>query len=142
MSGLRVVGGLLALAAGVLSLLVPLDLLVGIGIFDPTKLGFTYGLLALVNGDIYVYLGLIFAILAIIGGLVGMAKKAGGGIALIIGIIWIIGGFIMVSVPILFPMSAMLLWTDQIVIGTTGVLTIEAILCLVGGILILASSSD
>jgi len=141
MGAAKVIGGLLALVAGILSLLVALDLLIGIGIFG-ASISIYIGAIILA-GEFYIYLGLIFAIIAIIGGIVGMAgKKAGGGIALIIAVIWLIGGFLASSVPLLFPMSAMLLWTGQIAIGGVGIISIEAIICLVGGILVLAGGSD
>lgn len=136
MGVVKVAGSVLVLAGGVLSLLIPIELLFGwFGLFDLLLLGFTYGLIVASIGEFYIYFGLILAILTILGGIIGFRKKAGGGIALVVGAIMILGGF--VNAPLLFPMSAMLLWTGQFFVGP-GVLTIEAILIVVGGILCLA----
>ncbi|MFW9786826.1 MAG: hypothetical protein ACFFE1_04080 [Candidatus Thorarchaeota archaeon] len=126
------IGGTLVLVGGVLSLLVPLEFLVGLGLFDVLQLGFTYGIIASYAGEFYVYFHLIIAIVAILGGIIGFTRKVGGGIAIAVGALMIIGGF--VDVYFLFPMSALLLWTGQIFLGP-GILTIEAILIVVGGIL-------
>jgi hypothetical protein len=144
MGAARVVGGILALAAGVLSLLVALDLMIGIGLF-----GLTFGyMIQGMAASIYpmvLYVQLILAILAILGGILALAgKKAGGIIALIVAIVWLAGGFIWTlstATVFLLPFSAILAWTDQIIFMTSGtIISIEAIICLVGGILGMSGS--
>ncbi|NVM53200.1 MAG: hypothetical protein HWN66_05815 [Candidatus Helarchaeota archaeon] len=147
MGAAKAIGGLLVFVAGVLVLLIALDFLNILEIFTSANPEYIdnimyYSYVWPAAGPNYPYIGLILAIFAIIGGILGMAgKKAGGAIALLIGALWFIGGFLLASVPILFPMSAIFFWTDQITIPN-GLIAIEAIICLLGSSLILASRED
>lgn len=139
MGAAKTIGGLLVFIAGVLVLLVALQFL-GILTIFPSSLLYAYVLLF--AGDAYQYVGLLLAIVVIVSGIIGMAgKKAGGVIALLIGVLWLMGGFLLSSVPLIFPMSAIYFWTDQIVIPN-GIIAIEAIICFLGGLLIVASGED
>jgi len=146
MGAAKAIGGILGLVSGVLVLLVALDLMIGLGIFGLTATTMTYAALILLYGTTVIYINLVIAIIALLGGILGLAgKKAGGGLALAAGIIWLIGGFLIASVPYLLPFSAIMAWTDQIIIismPNVYFISIEAILCLVGGIMILAGGSD
>lgn len=91
-----------------------------------------------------VYIQLFLAFLALLGGILALVgKKAGGYLALMVGVLWLMGGFIFNAAPQLFPLSAILAWINQIVI-TFGfdvyIITFEAVFCLLGGIIILAGS--
>ncbi|HUY00959.1 MAG TPA: hypothetical protein VMV49_15460 [Candidatus Deferrimicrobium sp.] len=139
MSALKAVGGILALAGGVLVVLLVLDMMIGLGIFTSMYM-MTYAVLVMVYGELFIYINLVIAILAVVGGILALAgKKAGGALALIAGIVWLIGGF--ANLAMIFPVSAIYAWTGQLVIGGF-LLSIEGILALVGGILALSGGSD
>lgn len=147
MGALKVVGGILALAGAALALLVALDLLIGLGIFNYMTFGGSFHMAtALLSNNINIYIGLALALLAIVGAILGMAGKRFGGIfALIAGALWLLGGLMWLQMPMLAPMSAMLIWTGQInfmAFPMIYVISIEAILCLIGGILVLAGGSS
>ena len=141
MGALKAVGGILGLAAGALVLLLCIDTIIGIGIFG----GVYDGMYAAY--PLSLWISLILAVLALVGAILGMAgRKLGGALVMIAGIVWLIEGFTFaMGIPetfILFPYSAIFAWIQQIQIGGTYIITIEAILCLLGGIFILASSED
>ena len=141
MGAAKAVGGILALAGSALVLLLALDMIIGLGIFTPGANLYSMAVIAawMIEGDVVIYIQLVIAIVGLVGAIVGFAKKAGGALALIAGVIWLIGGF--VGLAILWPLSALGMWTGQLLVGANFI-SIEAILCLVGGILILASGSD
>ncbi|MFX1294121.1 MAG: hypothetical protein ACFFD2_04595, partial [Promethearchaeota archaeon] len=122
--------------------------LFNIGIFNVANAYYTMTLMAIVfgAGQILIYISLIIAIVGLIGAILGLAgKKAGGALVLIAGVLWLIGGFIIMPVPQLWPLSGIAAWTNLIYISTGGeifFISIEAILCVLGGMLILAGSSD
>ncbi|MDD1777746.1 MAG: hypothetical protein LUQ65_06205 [Candidatus Helarchaeota archaeon] len=114
MGALKIVGGIFALVAGVLVLLVPLAILLDLPIFDPTMMAALYGGIHAIE-PMATYVNLILAILAIVGGILGLAgKKAGGVLALIAAIIWILGMIILAYIDptflILTTYSAFVLW--------------------------------
>jgi len=142
MGALKIVGGIFSLVGGVLVLLVPLAILLNIPLFDPTMLAMTYGGIHAVV-PLATYINIILAALAIVGGILGMAKKrAGGALSLVAAIVWMLGmiliTFVGISLIMLTPYSALLVWTG---IGLW-LFTIESIVVLLGGIFILAGGSD
>ena len=138
MSGLKVFGGLLGLVAGVLAALVCLDLIIGIGIF--TEIYMLAFALVHALSPWATYINLALAVLALIGGILGMSgSKGGGALLLVVGVVWLIGGFAGISE--IFPYSAIFAWTGQLTISGS-LVTVEAICCLLGGIFILAGGDD
>ena len=148
MGAAKAIGGLLALVGGILALLVPLDWLLGLNIFNYLSAGgIATGVIWALAGDIYWYIGLILAVIVVLGALIGMAgKKIGGALTLLVGLLWLLGGIIWTSVPQIAPVSGLLFWTDQIIIQAglfdVYIISFEAILALFGGLLILVSSSE
>ncbi|MFX1293776.1 MAG: hypothetical protein ACFFD2_02785 [Promethearchaeota archaeon] len=131
----------------VLVLLFTVDLLVGIGIFNVVN-SYTFGtaVVKLGTGLIVIYISLIIAIIGLIGAIVGLAgKKVGGALVLIAGGLWLIGGFLLGSMPQLWPLSGIGAWTGIILIQSGSIvyfISIEAILCILSGISILAGGDD
>ncbi|MFX1294824.1 MAG: hypothetical protein ACFFD2_08220 [Promethearchaeota archaeon] len=91
-------------------------------------------------------INLLVAVLAIVGGALGIASKGGaGGLALAAGIIAIICpiiGWVSGNVYIMFILSQYSLINFVTGYGFIWVLSIESFIILVGGIVILASPSD
>jgi len=148
MSALKALGGILALVGGALVLLLDLLWLFSIDVtaIFPVTAGLFAMALAVGMEPAILYIQLIVGLIAVIGGILGLAgKRAGGALALIAGVIWLIGGFLWGNVVILTPLSSFLGWTNLIVISTGSsaiVITVEAILSVVGGIMILPGGKD
>ena len=129
MSALKVIGGILALVGAVFVLITPVLAMI--------EYGFSM--------DSLIYL--LWPLLALIGGILGLAgKKAGGWLALIVGLIWVIFG-VLVMTPVgqawmLYLITLMPYLTVLLGFTIWGPITIEAVLVLVGGILILAGGDD
>lgn len=149
MSALKVVGGILALAAGALVLLLDLVLL-GFPLYSlfPSTGGFGMQATLVSMEPAILYVQLIVSIVAMGGGILGLiGKRAGGILALISGIVWLLGGFLFYYVLILTPLSALFAWTNlpgPLSIGGSYALliTFEAVLAVVGGILMLPKGKD
>jgi hypothetical protein len=143
MSALKVIGGLIALVAGILVLLPVLQLL-GVSILSLPYI-WQYMIIEVLIGNTFLYINLILVILIILGGLLGIAgKKVGAVFVLIAVILWIIGGLTLSGLEALLPISFSTAMTGNELIGTTGdwFVTLEAIIALLGGILILAGKSE
>ncbi len=123
MGALRVVGGVLALAGAALILVEVIIVIMNVGfVADEIML-------------------LLLPIIALIGGILGIAnKRAGGVLAMIVGIVWVIGAILFYM---LIPFSLYLIaapgWLS-VTLGFTiwSFVTIEVVLVLVGGILTIA----
>ena len=115
------------------------------GIF-PLTAGILAQAFAVMAEPSILYIQLIVALIAVVGGILGLAgKRAGGALALIAGVVWLIGGFLWGTVIILTPLSAIFGWTSQIAIPVGSdyiIITVEAILSVVGGIMILPGGKD
>ena len=142
MSALKVLGGLIALIAGILVLLPVLGLL-GVSIISFNYI-WQYNLVVILIGNTFVYINLVLAILAILGGIIGIAgKKVGAILVLIAAIVWIIGGLTLSGLESLVPISFYTAMTGNSLIGSGDwFLTLEAILALLSGLLILAGRSN
>ena len=142
MSALKVLGGLIALVAGVLVLLPVLELL-GVSIISFDYL-WHYSFVEFLIGNTFIYINLVLAILAILGGIIGIAgKKVGAVLVLIAAIVWIIGGLTISGLESLVPISFYTAMTGNSLIGSGDwFLTLEAILALIGSLLILAGRSN
>ena len=134
MGALKIVGGILALAGAGLVLVV--------AVLNLIEVGFTTNILFL----------MILPILALIGGILAIAgKRAGGILALIVGIIWLTIA-ILINVGVISPFEEWLQFVIQspflsfffLYLGVIvwGSLTVETILVFVGGILATAGGSD
>jgi hypothetical protein len=126
MGALKVVGGLLALAGGVLVLISWITLVMA---YLPITSSWS-----LIN--------LVAIVLAILGGILGLAgKKAGGVLALIAALIWILGIILVAIDPVnlswMFPMSYL-----SALISLDIFVTYESVLVLLGAIFILAGGSE
>ncbi len=131
----RVVGGILALAGAAL-MLIPIlpDISLYFALFSVDVMS---GLLFLIS--------FILIILALVGGIVALAgKKAGGILALIAGLVFVILGILVAVSPMLLLGPVGLMWifswgTTTIYLGLPLVLyiymSLETILVLVGGII-------
>ncbi|MFX1295770.1 MAG: hypothetical protein ACFFD2_13075 [Promethearchaeota archaeon] len=134
MGTVKVVGGILALAGGAMVLI--LCLLIA-------NLYLAGSMEMLLNWIV----NFIIAILAIIGSLMGIAgKKVGGILAFIAGLWWTIFG-ILISANIIsmFSSIGMILLPASLIgyyLVPLPYITIEGILCILGGLLLLAGSSD
>ena len=123
----KLIGGILALAAGAMILI---------------------GLFLWMNGDgvtldmPIAWWNIASSAVAIVGGILGLlGKKIGGILALIVGALWIIGGILAITyVTIDFVALSVTLY--YWIYDFTYVVSIEAIIAIVGGILLLVSSSD
>jgi hypothetical protein len=126
MGALKIVGGIFALAGGALVLIAWITLIqLGMDITSP---------LSLVN--------LAAIALSIIGGILGLAgNKAGGVLALIGAMIWILGIILIYIDPLTFlwmiPLTYLGVWIPFDII-----ITYESVLVLLGGIFILAGGSE
>ena len=134
MGALKIVGGILAVAGAGLVLFMQILALMDVG--------FTMNLLYL----------MVFPILALIGGILALAgKRAGGIIALVVGIIWLTIA-ILLNVDVISPFEEWLQFVIQspfqsffimyVGIVIWGFLTVETILVFVGGILATAGGSE
>ena len=134
MGALKIVGGILAVAGAGLVLFMQILALMDVG--------FTMNLLYL----------MILPILALIGGILALAgKRAGGIIALVVGIIWLTIA-ILLNVDVISPFEEWLQFVIQspfqsffimyVGIVIWGFLTVETILVFVGGILATAGGSE
>jgi len=134
MGALKIVGGILAVAGAGLVLFMQILALMDVG--------FTMNLLYL----------MVFPILALIGGILALAgKRAGGIIALVVGIIWLTIA-ILINLDIISPFEDWLAFVIQspfqsffvVYVGLIvwGWLTVETILVFVGGILATAGGSE
>ncbi len=147
MGGAAKAGGILALIGGALVLLEAILGMLGIPIFGSIFEATQYGLLQ--ASTTYLIIALALGALALIGGILALAeKKAGGVIALIVAIIWIIPGLLLLFSPLILfqvPFLAFLqppsFFFAMLGIGIW-IFTIEGILVLVGGILGLTASGD
>ena len=91
--------------------------------------------------NLIVYQNLIAAILLIIGGIYAFkGKKLGGWVALIIGLVWILGGILAAVTywDFLYLVSLSLLYY-AVQVEFLYLITIEAFLAVAGGIIILVS---
>lgn len=138
MSGLKVAGGIVALIGSVLVLLsVILGYLGVISLFQSVFAAVP------INGII----NLILALVALVGAILGMkGKRSGGALALAIGIVFILMGILMLMFEVTNPILALTFMPASLFVGLIGIglgpATFEAIMILVGGILILAGGKD
>ncbi len=125
MSTGRLIGGILALAAGALSLGATFYYVAGgIGFDNP---------IILTN--------LAISIVILVGGILGiLGKKVGGILALIGGALWLIGGLLVVvsdfAFYYLWPMSLFFIILN---VGILYFLSLESIIAVISGIIILVS---
>jgi hypothetical protein len=136
MGALRNVGGILSLISGILVLLIPLAILFNLPLLNAIGLEIAFG-------PIPVYINLLIACLAIVGGILGLmkAKKAGGVLALVAAVMWVLGGALhhYLNLNVLIPYSLILLvWAGVY----WWIFTVEAILVLLGSIFILVDRSE
>jgi hypothetical protein len=134
MGALKIVGGILAVAGAGLILVLQIMELIGYG--------FTLAL----------FYTMILPIVALVGGILALAgKRAGGIIALVVGIIWVTVAILINLDIVTFPLDLYYLLAPipvfsffLIYLGFTiwGLLTVETILVFVGGILATAGGSD
>ncbi|TFG05210.1 MAG: hypothetical protein EU536_02565 [Promethearchaeota archaeon] len=126
MGALKVVGGILALAGGVLVFIAWITL-IGIGMDF-------LSLFSLVN--------LVAIILSIIGGILGIAgKRAGGGLALVGALIWILGIILIYIDPMTFLFMLPMSWLGGY-IPVDIIISWESLIVLLGSIFILAGGSE
>jgi len=130
MSAGRVFGGIIALIAGIFILTYNFAF-VDLGVLN---LGGDFAFAWFIN--------LIVAAFALIGGILGLASKNGGGVALLAGILALVLGIIG---SLVVPLSVMFfqysLFSNLTHVGPWYGITLEEILMLLGGIIMLASSS-
>ena len=136
----KIFGGLLALIGGIF-ILIPILIIIPIFM---SWLGAGPAAMDLVINWILL---LIFAILAVVAGIMGLASKGGGALALVIGLIAIVVGLLWSFgiLPIGYePASGFDLWILGSIVSKEMLfgITIEAILITFGGVIMLASSSD
>ncbi|MDD1778822.1 MAG: hypothetical protein LUQ65_11725 [Candidatus Helarchaeota archaeon] len=128
MSAGRIVGGILALVAGVLLL---------IGVFVRMVIW------SLDFSVPFVLPNIIIAALMMVGGILGLArlKTVGGILALVAGVVSIIGGLLLMftSFYYLLPLS---LISAFIMADFTYFFALEAFIAIVGGIILLVSSKE
>ena len=127
----RLIGGILALAGGAL---MALGLVLWIVDWKLPA-----------GGPISMF-NLVLIAVSIVGGILGILgkmSKIGGVLALVAGLVWIIGGVLLYTGSLGgLTMPTSLIYYFQIVPNLTWWFPIEAIFPLVGGILLLISSSD
>ena len=134
MGALKIVGGILALAGAGLILVMQILFIFGFGF------------------DITIVYSMILPILALIGGILALAgKRAGGILALVVGIIWLTMA-ILLNLSIISISDDLAAFIVQIPsysfflvylgVYIWGLLCIETILVFVGGILATAGGSD
>ena len=136
MGALKVVGGILALAGS--GLMLALIIMSGLG----GGFGLSH------------FLVMILPILALIGGILALAgKRAGGVLALIVGIIWVlfavfanlgilVGDLPLELIYILLPQVGLSFFLVYVGFTIWGFLTVEVLLVFVGGILATAGGGD
>lgn len=137
----RVIGGIIALIGGVF---------IALHLFMPAGLS----LLALGgNFQISWIINLVVVLLAVIGGILGLASKPGGALALIAGLMALVLPLIgavsgdMAMAQMLSGLSGMYFHFGLLLFEMAGpsgamILSIESVVILVGGIIMLVSSSD
>ena len=136
----KIFGGLLALIGGIF-ILIPI--LIILPLFMSWLGAGPAGMDLVINWILL----LILAILAVVAGILGLASKGGGALALVIGLIAIVVGILWFSgiLPIGYePASGFDLWILDSIVSKEMLfgITIEAIFITVGGVVMLASSSD
>ena len=137
MSAGRVVGGIIALVAGIF-VLIPAILLYTGGQID-SYIAMEYWDFV-INWILY----LVVAVIAIIGGILGLASKGGGAPALIAGLIALIMGLLWILnvLPLYVPISLFQSIIIPGIIFTLFGISIEAIMMILGGVIMLASRGD
>ncbi|NVM30052.1 MAG: hypothetical protein HWN65_14510 [Candidatus Helarchaeota archaeon] len=132
MANRRVVGGVLALIGG---LLVLITCLLSIGVLG---LGEPYSTAWIIN--------LVVAAIALLGGILGLAKlRAGGFLLLLIGMVSIVCATIAGTAPYMsynwwaFEQYSLMAWLAG---GHVKYISLEAALMVVGGIIIVASKAE
>ncbi|NVM53707.1 MAG: hypothetical protein HWN66_08385 [Candidatus Helarchaeota archaeon] len=137
MGAAKTVGGILALTGGTLVLIWCL-IVAGIMFAAPTP--FIIGWI----------INLLLAMLGLVGGILGLVgKKAGGALALIAGLVWILL-MVLLSMGVFGdPITNWETWAMLAPYSLFGAyvyaipyITLEGLLCLIGGILILAGGED
>ena len=96
------------------------------------------------GGPISIF-NLVLIVVSLVGGILGILGKAikvAGVLALVAGLVWIIGGVLLYMGSWLYGMPTSLIYYFQILPLLTWWFPIEAVFPLVGGILLLVSSSD
>jgi len=130
MSAGRVIGGLIALIGGMFVLIMCI-----INMQIAFSLGSDYIVAWLIN--------LLMGLLALIGGIMGLASKKGGGIAVAAGLLVFFLGilsFTTLSLYILFYQYS--LFQTYMAIGKWYGISLESILMILGGIIMLASGRN
>ena len=125
----KTVGSILAIAAGVM-------ILIGVIIWFIKFSGEITNPTILTN--------IILSALTIVGGilgLIGKMTKVGGVLALISGVLWVIGGLLMYAyiTDLLMPAGLLLMFTLEMIFYF---FSIESVMAIIGGILLLVSPSD
>ena len=131
MSAGRVIGGVIALIAGIFVL---------IACFMVMGLVFALG-----TGEIFIQwiLNLVIGILALVGGIMGLASKSGGGAAMVAGILSLVLGILSVTVvAFIFIGIQYSLFELLMTLGPWFGITLEAILMMLGAIIMLASGKE
>ena len=122
----RLIGGFIALASGLLVL-----------IQSMLFFGFVGGVLAFTIAWV---INLALGFLLIIGGVLGIAGKGGGGLILAVGIISIVMAIVStMSIDLMFMLMQFTLLGSALGMGPFGAVTLEAILMVIAGIIILVS---
>ena len=136
MSALRNAGGILSLISGILVLPIPLALLFNLPLLNAIGLVIAFGPIA-------IYVNLLLACFAIVGGILGImkVKKAGGVLALVAAAMWALGGALhhFFNLNIIVPYSLILLLWARVMLWF---FTVEAILGLLGGTFMLIDRSN
>ncbi len=131
MSAGRVIGGVIALIAGIFVL---------IACFMAMGLVFVLG-----SGEIFIQwiLNLVIGILALVGGIMGLASKSGGGAAMVAGILSLVLGILSVTVLAFVYIGVQYSLFEQLMtLGPWFGITLEAILMILGAIIMLASGKE
>ncbi len=141
MGALKAVGGIIGLVSGILVFIIAMGRVLGDNFFNLPYFDIWNWLI--LGTPALMWINLIFSIVVIIGGFLGLiGKRAGGAILLIIGLLWIIGAILpemgVSSLLFLYPMSFFVAMSNAFL----WVLTIESILIVIAGIMILAGGAD
>jgi hypothetical protein len=138
MGAVKTIGGVLSLLGGAFVLIAALLAILSVNYGTMTLFIYWFSAYPLM-----IFLSIALGALAIIGGILSMKGKTVGGIlALIVGVLWLLGGILSPTSDIFLMFLQPSLIYALISIAIWFPLFIEPILVLVGGILGLVGSSD